>query len=192
MTDNRPGEKREYIRTDSSLQARIKPISVGEFEKIRFLRTSVNLHDDGGSSVSMPDNVSPPVSFVTHLTEFLIQIDSKLDRLINMLGGERVDETQVEVEETVNISGSGICLKITEPLEVGQLLEISLNIPVFPSGVLKTYGEVVRVTSCEDAEKKLFDTGIRFIDIREEERDWLIAYSFSQQRKIIRESKKKK
>ncbi len=191
MADKRSGEKREYVRARSSLQAKIKPIDAVEFAKIRLLRNSVALHEDNRSSVNLPDNVPLPVSFLSNLAEFLIQIDTKLDRLINILGPEKVGEDQIEVKETANISGSGICLKLSEPLEVGQLLQISLRIPLFPSGVFNTYGEVVRVGSNEYAEGNLFDVGIRFLDIREEERELLIAYSFSQQRKIIRESKKK-
>jgi hypothetical protein len=155
----------------------------GEFDSLKSLKKSLPT-DPAGYASSGGEPVSQRA--IMSLAEFLIQLDEKMDRVIGLLGGEKPDEV-VKVKETLNISGSGIRMAVTAPVAVGQLLQISLGIPGLPLGMFKVVGEVVR-TKARPGEN-VYDIGVNFVDITEADRDRLIACSFSQQRKIIRQSK---
>ena len=58
------------------------------------------------------------------LTEFLVQLDEKMDKIIRLLGGDKL-EKDIRVSETLNISGSGIRMMVSASVDVGQLLQIS-------------------------------------------------------------------
>lgn len=189
MAENKPAEKRKYVRTKGSIRAKIKRITPHEFHNIQSLRNTIsaayNAHNSEVTSVVNP----LPEPLFENFAEFLLKIDEKLDRLIDILDGNKHDTDKIEVVETIDISGSGISLIISGTIEVGWLVHVTLNIPVCPIGIFNTYGEVVRIKLFQGGSKGLFEIGIKFLDIREKDREILIAYAFSWQRKIIRESK---
>ena len=121
--------------------------------------------------------------------EFMFQINEKLDTVIDLLGGEKSNQNTIEVLETLNISGSGVSLVVSTSVEVGLLLDISLFIPNFPLGVFNVQGEVIRAGPKRGDNSGLFEIGIKFLDIGEEERERLIAFTFRQQRRTIRDTK---
>jgi hypothetical protein len=129
---------------------------------------------------------SPP-AWATQIARYLLRIDEKLDRIIEKLGCQAPEALGPAIVDTVNISGSGIVLVLSEAVEIGQILEISMNLPGFPLGVFEAYGEVVRVEDRKGKDKGLFDVALKFLYIGETDREQLIACSFAAQRKAIRQ-----
>jgi len=204
---NQP-EKRQHIRVAISTKAKIKLLDK-ELARIikrqktaashiaEDLSTNNNLHTMESrqpsfhiSDFSAPidDKADPSIS---HIIDSIYLLNDKLDRIIDMLE-EKNQKNNLSVKETINICGTGMNLILFDPVEKGQLLDISLNIPGFPLGVFNSYGEVVWARKCEINENSQFEVGIKFINISADKREKLIAYAFSQQRKSIRQLKEEK
>ena len=182
-------EKRSFIRALISTRAKIKLLSPHELDEIRALRAAALPAEQPLPPPADRADDAPP--YLGELAEFLIQIDDKLDRVMDLLiHGKGGDETPPTVLETVDISGAGISMVLSAPLNVGQLLQISIRFPGFPLGLFKVFGEVVRIEPATEKDEVVYHAGIRFLEISDAERDRLVAYTFMQQRKTIRESKR--
>ena len=189
MADQKGEEKREFVRTDLSILATLAPI--GQNELGRKLSLKQVFSSDRDETRDDPDAETPDSTknAIYDLAEFLIRIDEKIDRITDFLGIDQTGEDSLQVIRTLNISGSGISMVITRPLEIGQLLDISLSIPDFPLGVFRARGEVMRSSQLKGEESHLYEAGIRFLDLNEEQRERLISFTFRQQRRTIRQRK---
>lgn len=87
----------------------------------------------------------------------------------------------------VNLSGGGLRLIIPEQLEVGVLVITSLFLPLNPVKVIHAVAEVVRSSAILLAGEKdnRFITAMRFHSIIEADRETIIAYIFSEHRRIL-------
>lgn len=213
MTEHIRSEKRESVRAILTVRATIRPLNKKETEKVRALiqkpsgrseKEAPGNHQDPhppeGDGIVNPsiaglsnfitmldENTNPSVSY---FVECLCKMDEKLDRIIDTL--ENItDGKEIKIEHTSNISASGLGLVTRTPIENNCMLEISLYIPGFPHGRLRTYGEVVYSKPREDSEERLFDVGIKFVTLSEPEREGLVAYTFCQHRKEIRNIREK-
>lgn len=126
---------------------------------------------------------------LSFLMDSIVVLNDKMDKIIDLLEAEK-GENNIAVKEAVNISGTGMKLILFEHVDIGQILDISINIPGFPLGGFNAYGEVVRVQKIKAPKKPLYEAGIQFINILEKEREMLIAYAFSLERRKIRQMKK--
>jgi len=189
MADQKGEEKREFVRTDLSIQATLAPIGQNELGRKLSLRQVFS--SDRDETLDDPDaeTLDSTKNAIYDLAEFLIRIDEKIDRITDFLGIDQTDEDSLQVIRTLNISGSGISMVITRPLEIGQLLDISLTIPDFPLGVFRVQGEVMRSSQLKGKESHLYEAGIRFLDLNEEQRERLVSFTFRQQRRTIRQRK---
>ncbi len=200
-------EKRNNVRATISTKVKIKLIDNDIAHNLMLPKKSVS--PATGSTVSQKDLTMRrgqnnnlftmsdfPSSFddttnpmLTYLADSIFLLNEKLDKIIDLLE-ENKGENKIAVKEAVNISGTGMKLISYDPADNGQLLDISLNIPGFPLGGFNTYGEVVRSRVIGKKSNPLYEIGVKFINIREEERELLIAYAFSKERQKIRQLKK--
>jgi hypothetical protein len=182
-------EKRTFVRALISTRAKIKLLSPHELEEIRTLRAAAFPLQGYPSQPS--DGVDDAPAYLGELVELLVQIDDKLDRVMDLLiHGKGGDAAPPEVLQTIDISGAGMFMVLSAPLEVGQLLQVTIRFPGFPLGLFKVLGEVVRIEPATEERGVVYHTGVRFLEMTDAERDRLVAYTFMQQRRTIRESKK--
>ena len=182
-------EKRTFVRALISTRAKIKLLTSHELEEIRSLRAAA-LPPRGHLPQPTDEDDSTP-AYLGELVEFLIQIDDKLDRVMDLLiHGKGGDVVPPEVLQTIDISGAGMFMVLSAPLGVGQLLQVTIRFPGFPLGLFKVLGEVVRVEPASEEKAEVYHTGVRFLEMTDAERDRLVAYTFMQQRRTIRKSKK--
>jgi PilZ domain-containing protein len=210
MTEHIGSEKRENVRAILTVRATIRKLNKKELEKVHSLinrsagRSVKETPEDKNQPVGdgtvnpsiaglsnfitmLDENTNPSVSY---FVECLCKMDEKLDRILDTL--ENItDGKEIKIENTSNISASGLGLVTRTPIENNCVLEISLYIPGFPHGRLRTYGEVVYSKPQEDSEERLFDVGIKFLTLSDPEREGLVAYTFCQHRKEIRHLKEK-
>lgn len=189
MADRKGDEKREFVRTDLSIQASLVPIDQMEMNRKRYVKQMFSSHYEEGIDDADADGSGFTKQAFYDLAELLIQTNEKIDRIMDFLGLDQTDEDSLQVIRTVNISGSGISLVITHPLEIGQLLDISLSIPGFPMGVFRAQGELKRISPLKGKESHLYEAGIKFLNLNEAQRERLISFTFRQQRKTIRQRK---
>jgi hypothetical protein len=127
-----------------------------------------------------------PPGWVVRLSRRLEDIEDKLDRILGKLGCEVSESLDAEIADTRDISGSGIGLILSEPIERGRMIEISMALPGMSVDAFHAYGEVVRISARSGKDKGLFDVAVKFLYINEAEREQLIACSFAAQRRSIR------
>ena len=178
-------ERREFVRATLAAKVTIEPIGESEFDRLQCtqientppLGLTVPESDDG-------DSLSGPV------LQWLIHIDEKLNRILQKLEPDEQDQESVCIGEAKNISGVGLNLLLDKPMEIGQKIRISFPLPGFTTSPFYAYGEVVRVTPKDAEGEKIFEIAVKFIIIDEMEREKLIAYAFSEQRRVIRKASK--
>jgi len=200
-------EKRDNIRAEISTKVRIKLIDDDVAHALMLHKESASQstgktvpkkdlameRSRNGNSVTMSDfpssldDTTHPA--LTYLVDSVFLLNDKLDKIIDLLESNK-GKNKITVKKTVNISGTGMKLIVYNPVNKGQILDISLNMPGFPLGGFTAYGEVVRTREFEQKSKSLYEIGVKFINIREKEREMLIAYAFSQERQKIRQLKK--
>ncbi|HHY13140.1 MAG TPA: flagellar brake protein [Thermoanaerobacterales bacterium] len=80
-----------------------------------------------------------------------------------------------------DISGSGMCIVSRKKVEVGDELNIFLNLKCF--GKIQVKGKVVRVEYKKE-EPYPYESGVEFYDLTESNRETIIRYIFKEQRRI--------
>ncbi len=188
MSDQTEEEKRQFVRASLNIDARVKPLDKEGLDRKHHMKSAFSSLPLPGGSSEDSDRIGTQDSVISYLMEFMFQINEKLDIVIDLLGGERSNQNTIGVQETVNISGSGVSLVVSTSVDVGLLLDISLFIPNFPLGVFNVQGEVIRVEPKRGDNSGLFEIGIKFLNMSDEERERLIAFTFHQQRQTIRDT----
>jgi hypothetical protein len=148
-----------------------------------------DLREDSGSRLG--DTAAASAKMPADIAKALMLIDRKLNRILDLLDKEnnRCSAENICVEKTSDISGSGICVLVQGTVEIGQFVKISLYLPEGWPSSIEAFGEVVRVELLENEKPDLYEVGIKFVRLNDEERERIIAYTFQQQRNAIRRSK---
>jgi hypothetical protein len=183
---NRSREKREFVRALISTNAKIARIDLKQLDKLRVPdRTMVKGNPEYTPGLETETETGLP-QWANQFAEYLLRIDEKLDRILEKLECEHQDVSPADDATIRDISGSGLGLVLSEPIETGQLLQISMSLPGFPLNSFQAFGKVVRVSPRKGNNDGLFDVAVKFLNMSESDREQLIAYSFSAQRKAIR------
>lgn len=92
-------------------------------------------------------------------------------------------EVSIKTGKTADVSGGGLCLSTIEPVEHGQQLWLSLQLP--NKCTIEAIGKVVRVSDriVQGTEKRYY-SAIQFVEIDERDRDKIISYIFQLQREL--------
>jgi hypothetical protein len=195
-------ERREYIRAALWADVELTVVAGDEYEAVRrseqqpycrFTSQAALPLDEGGQYEAYG-------TFHSNLIDFLIHMDDKLDRVLELLsksyqleasackddkGGE-----DLFMGQGIDISGTGMSVMCDRALEPGQILKAKFMISRFPVIPLVLFGRVVRMIPVKEDGKQRYQVVIRFIDLDEEDRDKIIAYTFQVQRDAIRKEKK--
>ncbi len=126
------------------------------------------------------------------LEAFLIQLDVKLNYVIDLLSANVQLKEYVYQGLLIDISATGLSFLYSSELEQGALLEVGLALPAQPYGLMDIAGEVLRCqarTGGGEGEYK-YEIGLAMTDIRPDDRENIIHYIFQKQREEIRHQKK--
>jgi len=142
-------------------------------------------------------HIEDEVDFDPVLVKILFYLDQKIDKII--YNQERILEKFDTVEEVqnvsaagecINISGSGVHMLVTEKLNPGSLLELTIEPPINPPIQIILLGKLSRVCQSKDKENNGFEASITFTAINEDDREDLIKYIFKRQRELISSRKR--
>jgi hypothetical protein len=86
----------------------------------------------------------------------------------------------------VNLSASGIAFDAEQPLAEGQILELKMVVPPVLVGIL-TFGKVIY---CREQPDGLYRTGVDFLALRDQDREFLIRHVVKRQLSLLREQKR--
>lgn len=182
MNDNKTIVKRSFFRAPVSAKTRVTLVDESQTTNVKKC-FDIKMLSDIGSTGDTAENHA-----FSQLVTLLSQIDEKLDRVLDALEKGEPGKRELEVRDTVDISGSGISLLLRENLSRGRLLHLSIIFTGSHRGKLDVLGRVARSDSVDDGKEILYQTGIEFVDLTESEKDLLVKYTFSQHRKQIRET----
>lgn len=187
-------EKRESVRAVLRAKVQFSVMDAVDYETVKEhavlggcvgrgpVHTCIQSHlanvEGGGSS----DTALDP-----KLAGFLIQIDEKLDRILNMLTKQDLcDHLPVYVGEGLDISGSGMRILSEKKVAPGEVLDARFRISRYPVVLLQVYAMVVRVRSTDRNGTPLHEIALEFLDLDEGYKEWIISYVFQIQREAIR------
>lgn len=179
MNDSTPSTRRNF-RTPVSAKTRLTLVDESQTHALR------KCFDLKVFTDAYPGQDSATVQMMSMFVEMFKHLDNKLDRIYDMLEKADPENRSLDVVDTVDISGSGVSVLLRRQVEPGRLVHLSMTFTGSHLGVIDVQGRVVRSTNCENDDKDLYYTGIEFIDLCESEKDLLVKYTFSQQRKQIR------
>ncbi|MDY6822963.1 MAG: PilZ domain-containing protein [Thermodesulfobacteriota bacterium] len=187
-------EKRQCVRVIVSVPAKVRLVDGEEAENLAEEETAPTPADPVHTELSGFENHLLPEQpqLDPRVTDFLVQIDEKLDRLLELLDDREKNQNTLDVRDTFDLSGTGIRLILSECLEIGQCIHITLKVPEIPFGKITAYGEVVRVSEFSQSPEMLYEAGVRFFNLSRREQETIIAYTFWKQRESIRSQKENK
>jgi hypothetical protein len=192
-------EKRESVRAALRAEVQFSVMEAHEYEAVKDqiglqgcvgrgpFRASIQPGIADASEGALTGDTAPEADLIG----FLIQIDEKLDRILNMLTKKDIcNDLPVYVGEGLDISGSGMRLLSEENIEPGKVLDTRFQISRYPAVLLQVYGKVVRTRSMDRHGKPGYEIALAFLDLDESYKEWIISYVFQIQREAIRSEKK--
>lgn len=180
MNDTSSLKNRNHYRACVSAKTRAMVIEDG---KRVFVRTRLDIPGMAELTAGVEGSMGTVMS---SLITVLHHIEEKLDRILEKIEDKEAGVREIDVCDTVDISGSGISLVLTENLAKGTLMRLYIALPGYPFGRFETLGQVVRSVEMRENDRLYFQTGITFVDLSDDEKERLVQYTFSQQRRQIR------
>jgi len=164
--------KRGFFRVDDAFPVLHEKVDNGSRRDARiFSSTGATLE----SAYTPDDSVSP------QLWNMLSDINTKLTMILERLNLEQEGLSRAR-PIPVNISASGIRLTIPYKVEIDDVLELKMLIPMYPPVGVLVHGTVVRVEKLDSGE---FGASLSFIGLTDEVQDVIIQYTLKRQRELI-------
>ena len=167
--------EREAVRIDVTIPLEVKKISKSQIEnKVARIVGDVPIF----SYIPLKDTMDEA------LNTWLKLINAKLDYLINLLTREKEGFNNLGYKK-VNISEKGMRFPFTEPLEIGEFVEIKAVLDVYQPLGFYLYGRVVR---CEKKDKE-YEVAVEFINLPLEVKEKIGFFILLKERELIREAR---
>jgi len=191
MIDIISQERRSYVRGDVSFKVKFKIMSPDEYQDLTKSNKEIFSHDkrEKGIDITDTDNKDSNITPNTSLIDFLLYMDEKLDQILDFVSKDVADKESLNQGIGSNISGSGMNIITDKPLEPGKIIHTNFVLSRFPLVFIDVFGEVVRVTPVDEDGKTSYHAGTKFLDLRLNDRERIIASVFQSQREAIRRKK---
>jgi len=190
-----PENRREYLRTEVFLSARMRPLSQEELSLLeKGDIDSVLTGDPLSSPIDEIIDQVPTGSKEETLYRCLKMMDKKLNFVIEQMT-TMPDQPGKTLYDVIEISGSGLKFLSETAHPEGTLLKMDLIMPGTFEFKVTLIGKVIRrdkVDAGEKARAGLFAIAVHFTEIDEKARDAIIETIFKKQRKLIRLEKERK
>jgi hypothetical protein len=184
---------RDHVRESFSFKVEFQLLSPAEYEKKReewedeLCLDKKKLKFEGLDADNHPNTSSVD----SHLLSFLLEMDEKLDRVIDHLTGKGKLEELLEEGIGLDLSGGGMKMRVRKSIEKGQILCANLLLCRTPFVRVRLFGEVTNSSPSLGEGTTCYDVGVRFIDLDWEERERIIACVFQRQREVLRKRRGK-
>ena len=182
-------EQRENVRVKDRLQVSYRLIVSGDDTDIESAEQFFPyIWSKYPSSIIIEEVEDANFKILPHI----IDLNRKIDILIELLNQKNRPQVEIPMTRDVNISASGIKINIGEPSTLGQKIALCIILPFVPPNKLFIMGEITRSILLEpmsDEDSVLYDTGLKFLNLREEDQEKIIRYIFKRQRDLLRDKK---
>ena len=186
----RSEERRSFVRGNFSFNVKFKTMTKDEYEELKKSNEAIFPPFKQEPSVEvndkeMNDSYSVSASLINHL----VQIDEKLDRILDLLSKDTGMDGLYKQGVGLNISGSGMKIMVDRSLEHGRIIHTKFYLSKSPLVYMDIFGEVVHVTEVEQDGRTHYNLGVKFLDLSINDRERIISCVFQRQRGNIRKIK---
>lgn len=188
--------KREYVRIDDYLCLVCTVLRGGEAAVLESFRQRAPrkpaLQLASPTWFTQRDDRGDLVEVEKEILKVLVALDQKIDAVIGYLADGNRGALLSFKPRRVNLSGSGMCFPMTDPVSPGDFLEIRLFLPDASGIPVNILGVVVRATAIRGEGDGGADVAVSFHHIEEEDRERLVRHIFNRQREAIRSGAERK
>jgi len=183
-------ERRSYVRGNLDFKVQYKVITPEEYENLKRLDEANFSPFKNANSIDVTaKNLDAVNATNASLINYLIQMDAKLDRILELIATEKKVEAPFRQGIGQNISGSGMQMVVDTPVECGKIVRTKFLLSQFPFVFMDLSGEVIREKEFNQDGTTLYRIGVQFLDLNSNDREKIIAFVFQKQREDIRRSK---
>ena len=185
-------ERRDDVRGDFTFQIKYKIMTTEEFEDLKRFDEEIFSSSNKGHSVDIiASEISTESTVNAALINYVLQIDEKLDQILELLSKDRSVAAPFLPGLGKNISGSGMQIVTEQPVESGQIIKAKFFLSKLPLVFMDIFGKVIRVVQEDEDGRVLYKVGIKFFDLNISDREKIIASVFQKQREALRKRKNK-
>ena len=183
-------ERRSYVRGNLDFKVQYKVITPEEYEDLKRFDKAIFSPFKNANSIDVSNTDIDAVNAANaSLINYLVQMDAKLDRILELISTEKKVEASFRHGIGQNISGSGMQMVVDTPVELGKIIHSKFLLSQFPFIFMDIFGEVIREKEFKKDGTTLYRVGIKFLDLNITDREKIIAFVFQKQREAIRKSK---
>ena len=183
-------ERRSFVRGNFSFNVKFKTMTKDEYEYLKKTNEVIfpTFKQEQGIDVKDREkNADHPAS--ASLINHLVQIDEKLDLILELLSNDKIVKGVYCQGVGLNISGSGMNLMVNRSVEYGRVIHTKFYLSKFPLVYMDIFGEVVHVAQVDKDGRTHYQLGIKFLDLGINDRERIISSVFQRQRGDIRKIK---
>ena len=197
-------ENRNSVRIPDSFTINYNIVTQKEYDKKASFYISRRTANRSASRRNEADifsfdwsHIEDEVDFDPVLVKILFYLDRKIDVVLS--NQEKIlkkfdtgdDEQDVAASgECIDISGSGVNLRVSEKIHEEDLLELTIEPPINPPIQIILLAKPTRICPSKDKENNDFEVSLTFTAINEDDREELIKYIFQRQRELLYTRKK--
>jgi hypothetical protein len=185
ISEVRAGLERDYYRIDYKGFYKVKTLRKETLQSISRMVTSRANHIKTSVASKIKQIIPNETSSNQHILRFLLEIDSKLDRVLNYFEEEKTDEDFIIVN-AIDISAGGLCFFSKEKFEKSELLYLDVELTDTANKVeFVSLGEILNTIETPEG----FIYSLEFKNLDNEFSENIIKYVFEKERKMIQELK---
>ena len=171
-------ERRKYYRIIDTSAIEYQILSAKEYEAER------KIFRDQLSGIRNLKNKY--ANFVPNELDVENFINEKIDLIISYIEKKEDSSIYQKNPEKITLSAGGISFFISEPIPTDTYLKVRMLLPQSPKILMTTLGKVTRITPQNAEGIKMFEVGVDFLDIHEDDQEAIIKYIFMRQRDMLR------
>jgi hypothetical protein len=183
-------ERRSFVRGNFSFNVKFKTMTKNEYEDLKKTNEAIFPTFKQEQGLDVKDREINAYHFANaSLINHLVQIDEKLDLILDLLSNDKNVKGLYGQGVGLNISGSGMSIMANRPVEYGRVIHTKFYLSKFPLVYMDIFGEVVHVAQVDKDGRTQYKLGIKFLDLSINDRERIISSVFQRQRGDIRKIK---
>jgi c-di-GMP-binding flagellar brake protein YcgR len=174
-------ERREFFRVEGRVRLHYRKIRSDsqELEPNDQLGQVSQAKSEDVERESLPLDQMPAEALLREILKRIMAMEEKLDALWHFFSTRWPAEELQLVPALVNISGCGMRFPTKEKFQVGDKLEVTLELPMSPGHLIRLCGEVVHIL--EPDGRGPYQTAIKFMSVSESDRERIVRYTLDRQ-----------
>jgi len=162
---------------------------LNERQDLLFFKAIVKGHRKNGPLDAFDITIDSEVSKIQRRRYYRLDVALSCQYVVNdeqLLGTDKlefpkINNSQLKTAFTKNISGSGFCLNLEEPLDSGTILDITINLD--NTALIRVFAQVIRSIHIQS---KKYEVGMHYLKIDPRDSAILTKFIFEQQRLILK------